>query len=143
VLHALSRELSGLESITGDWASWDDTYTFIEDANTEYVQSNLIDGTFIELKLNLMMFIYSSGRNVFTKAFDLQNEEEIAIPSGLQEHLSSDSPLVAHPDTESSTTGIVLLSEGPMLVSFQPVLTSEDAGPIRGTLIMARYLDNA
>ena len=142
-LSALSNDLSSLDATAGDWAGWDDTYAFIEDANTDYIESNLIDGTFTELKLNLMLFINPSGRTVFGKAFDLHNEEEIPVPQSLLEHLSDNNFLVAHPDTESSITGIVLLPEEPMLITSQPILTSEDEGPIRGTLIMGRYLDAA
>ena len=143
VLRALSNELYSLESIVGDWAAWDDTYAFIEDANAEYIRSNLIDGTFTELRLNLMMFIHSSGRAVFVKAFDLYSEGEISIPFSLQEHLAANDPLVTRPNIESGIRGIVLLTEGPMLVASQPILTSEDEGPIRGTLIVGRYLDAA
>ena len=41
---------------------------------------------------------------------------------------------------DSAVKGIVLLPEGPMLVASRPILTSEDQGPIRGSLIMGRYL---
>ena len=143
VQYALSAELSSLNSIVGDWAAWDDTYAFIKDANAEYIRSNLVDGTFVKLRLNLMMFIDSSGTTVFTKAFDLYKEGGISFthPYSLQEHLSLNAPLVTHPNIESGITGIVLLPENPMLVASQPILTSEDEGPIRGTLIVGRYLD--
>jgi len=140
-LSALHVELDSLESTTTDWSSWDDTYAFIEDANTKYIRTNLVDGTFIELELNLMMFINSSGQVVFSRAFDLQNEEEVPISEGLQEHISPNDLLLNHPDTESDIAGIVLLPEGPMLVASCPILTSEDEGPVRGTVIMGRYLD--
>jgi len=42
-----------------------------------------------------------------------------------------------------SSTGIILLPEGPMLVASRPILTSEEEGPIRGTMIMGRYLNPA
>jgi len=42
-LNALSQEISHLETQVGDWAPWDDTYAFIDDANESYIQSNLID----------------------------------------------------------------------------------------------------
>ena len=138
---ALSNDLLTLNATVDDWAAWDDTYNFIEDANNEYIESNLVDGTFTNLRLNLMLFINSSGQIVYGKAFNLQNEEEIPVPQALQEHLSATDLLVHHPDTESSITGIVLLPEAPMLIASQPLLTSEDEGPIRGTLIMGRYLD--
>jgi sensor domain CHASE-containing protein len=52
-LNALSNELSILDATNSDWALWDDTYTFIEDADEDYIQSNLVDGTFTGLRLNL------------------------------------------------------------------------------------------
>ena len=141
-LGALSDELSSLDAMTWDWASWDDTYAFVEDANTAYIKSNLVDETFVNLRLNLMLFINSSGRVVFGKAFDLYNEEEIPVPQGLRGHLYSDSLLLRHPDVVSGITGIVLLPEGSMLIASRPILTSEDKEPIRGTLIFGRYLDS-
>ncbi len=138
---ALFDELAALDTMVFDWAAWDDTYTFIKDANEEYIQSNLVDETFISIRLDLILFINSSGQIVFGKGFDLHNEEEIPIPQSLQEHLTDDG-LLRHPDTDSSITGIVLLPEGPILVASRPILTSEEEGPIRGTMIMGRYLDS-
>ena len=142
-LSALADEVSSLDTMVFDWAAWDDTYVFIKDANEDYIRSNLVDETFTSPRLNLMLFINSSGQTVFGKGFDLYNEEEIPVPQSLREHLTGDALLLRHPDTESSVTGIVLLPEGPMLVASRPILTSEKEGPIRGTLIMGRYLDSA
>jgi sensor domain CHASE-containing protein len=141
VLSALSVERSELGAVAGDWSEWDDTYAFIEDANNEYIRSNLADRTFTGLRLNLMMFIDTSGRTVFGKAFDLNSEKEAPVPQGLQQHLSTGDLLISHPDTESSVTGLILLPDGPMLIASRPILTSEGEWPIRGTLIMGRYLD--
>ena len=141
VLSALSNEFAYLESTARDWAAWDDTYAFIEDANEEYLKSNLTEGTFTQMRLNIMMFIDSSGKTVFGRAFDYNNEEEIPISQSLKKHLSPDDLLLTHADTESSVTGVILLPESPMMVASCPILTSEDEGPIRGTLIIGRYLD--
>ncbi len=140
-LYILSDTLSTLNATCDDWASWDDTYAFIEDANEKYVESGLLnDLTFVRLRLNLMLFVDLSGRIVFGKAFDLRNETEIPLPQGIQEHISAGDLLLHHHDTKSSTTGIVLLPEGPILVASQPILTCKAKGPVRGTLIMGRYL---
>ncbi|MFC1905061.1 CHASE4 domain-containing protein [Chloroflexota bacterium] len=138
----LDNEISNLDTLLWDYAAWDDTYAFIEDANTDYIASNLIDSTFTWLRLNLMLFIDTSGHIVFGKAFDLYQEEEIPITPNLQEHLSIDGPLLYHTHIESSVSGIISLDEGPMLVVSAPILTSDDEGPIRGTMIMGRYLDD-
>ncbi len=141
-LGALSYLISDLETDTADWAAWDDTYAFIEDGNEEYIESNLGDETFVVLKLNLMLFIDSHGDVVFGKAVDLETEEEIPIPQDLLSHLSGDSPLLSSPGTQSFISGTILLQQGPMLLASQPILTSHDEGPARGTLIFARYLDS-
>ena len=140
-LSALSKDLSSLETTADDWASWDDTYAFIEDTNPDYIESNLTDETFIGLGLNFMLFIDTSGEIVFGKALDLHNEEEVPISRSLQGYLSASDSLWRHPDTESSITGILLLAEAPLLIASQPILTSEDEGPINGALIMGYYLD--
>lgn len=142
VLSALSGELSSLDVFTSDWAAWDDTYIFIEDTNLDYIESNLVDETFIGAGLNLMLFINSSGGIVFGKAFDLQNETEAPVPQSFLELLSADNLLWRHSETDSSVNGIVLLSEDPMLIASRPIITSEEEGPIRGALIMGRYFNS-
>lgn len=138
-----SQELASLETTTADWAAWDDTYAFITDRNEGYIRSNLTDSTFVELGLNLMLYIDSSGKIVISKAFDLEKEKEMPLPPSIASYLVDHDYLVAHQDTESRHTGTIALPEGPMMLSSQPILTSEDEGPIRGTLIMGRYLDAA
>ncbi len=142
VLSALSQDLSALEAQAADWAVWDDTYAFIEDANDDYIASNLVAGTLVYLRLNLMLFVDLSGRVVHGQAFDLHNEEEIDLASHLLEFITTGDLLVRPPATkESGATGIILLPEGPMLITSWPVLDSEEKGPVRGTLVMGRYLD--
>jgi PAS domain S-box-containing protein len=141
--NVFSNERSTLDTISYDWAAWDDTYAFVEDRNEEYIESNLVDEKFTGLRLNLILFINSSGQIVLGKAFDLEKEEEMPVPLSLLEYISPNASLVSHPNTESSITGVVLLPEEPMLIASRPILTSEDEGPSRGTVILGRYLDAA
>jgi signal transduction histidine kinase len=141
-LSALSNELAELGSTAGDWAAWDDTYAFIQDANDNYLRSNLVDDTFVNLRLNIMLFINSTGNVVYGKAFNLQNMSETPVSQGLLQLLSANDFLWHHPDTESSLTGMVPLQEAPLLIASKPILTSQSEGPIRGTLIMGRYLNS-
>ena len=143
VTSALSTELSNMDAMAYDWAAWDDTYNFIEDGNEEYIESNLVDETFPGLDINLMLFNDTAGKMVFGKAVDLATEEKVPLPPGLQAHLANNDLLLFHPDTESSISGLIIIPEGPLLIVSQPILTSLDEGPIRGTLIMGRFLDTS
>jgi len=143
VLTAYSQEISNLETTARDWAAWDDTYHFVADRNEEYIRSNLTDSTFTALSLNLILYMDASRQLVFGKAFNLEEEEETPLPQSISEYLAGHDFLVTHKDTESSYAGIIILPEGPMLIASNPILTSEDEGPIQGTMIMGRYFDAA
>ncbi len=134
-------ELAGLDSTAHDWASWDDTYTFVDDANQAYIEDNLTDSSLIALRVNLMVFINPSGQIVFGKAVDLLKQQEAPLPQNLLAQLSPDNILLHHPDIHNNISGIILLPEAPLLVVSRAILTNEDQGPSRGTLIIGRYLD--
>jgi len=138
--HALATELTRLETTALDWSAWDDTYAFLENGNSQYISANLMDETFLHLQLNLMVFVHSSGRIVYAKAFDLDSQQEKPLPTTFLQNIS---PLIAHAENESKLSGILLLPENPMLIVSLPVLTSQKKGPTRGTLILGRYLDTA
>lgn len=138
---ALWAEILSLDTLVHDWSVWDDTYRFIQDTNEGYREANLKNHTFINAHLNSILFFDVSGRMVFGKALDLQTLKEIPVPQSILSYLNPHSELLNHPDTESSVKGIILLPEGPLLVASRPIVTSENKGPIRGTLIMAQYLD--
>ncbi|MEW5721163.1 MAG: PAS domain S-box protein, partial [Chloroflexota bacterium] len=44
---------------------------------------------------------------------------------------------------KSGAQGVVVLPEGPLLIAALPILTSQDEGPSRGTLIFGRWLNPA
>jgi PAS domain S-box-containing protein len=141
---AVENELSQMNAVSRDWSCWDDTYEFITDRNEDYITTNLVDDSFLNFSLNLMVFVDPLGEIVYSKAYDLQDEAEVALPATFQQQLYlADNFLLHHTEPSSSLTGILLLPEGPMLVSSNPILTSTDQGPIRGTLIWGRYLDEA
>ncbi|HEY63194.1 MAG TPA: GAF domain-containing protein [Caldilineae bacterium] len=140
-LDLLSHEIETLDAIVVDWASWDDTYAFIQDHNQTYIDSNLVDETYIGLRLNLMVFIDTSGRIVYGQAFDWRQGKPLPISEELRSHFAPNAPLVRHPEPESHIAGILSLPEGLMLIASHPILTSEEKGPVRGALIMGRYLD--
>ena len=141
VRSAIADDLASLMGITRDWASWDDTYTYIEDHNEAYYQSNLaVHASFINNRLNLMTYVDASGRIVFSKGYDFNKEQDTAAPPSLAQHLSPSSPLLVR-DAASGVSGLLSLPEGPMLIASEQILTSAGEGPARGSVIFGRFLD--
>jgi PAS domain S-box-containing protein len=141
VVEAFGAELSYLENSVNDWAAWDETYTFIQEEDDAYIQSNLMDQTFENLRINLMIFIDDMGRVIFSKAFDFGIGQEIPVPIGIYEKISPDSVLLNSPDIQSGYTGFLLLDKKIVLIAAYPIITSKQEGPIQGTLIFGRFLD--
>ena len=143
VLTTVRDDINTLDALAFDWAAWDDSYEFIEDVNQDYIDSNLVDETFPNARLNFILYVNTDGALVYGKGYDLQSEEPIPIPESLLEHVTGDAPLARHTETDSAVNGLLILEGEPLLVASRPILTSEEEGPIRGALIMARYLDDA
>jgi len=143
VLDAYADEVAKLNITAGDWATWDATYEFIEDGNQTYIDENVSEATTARLGLSVLAYIHSSGRIVISKGFDPKTMQSAPLPDSFRAHLVPSDLLLHSPDLKTGVTGVMLLPEGALLVAARPILTSNGAGPSRGTLIMGHYLDTA
>ena len=143
VTNTINDEISAMLSTTADWAHWDDTYNFILGENDTYVEDNLSSDTLINLDVNLMIFINTEGEIIFSRAIDTDSGEDIDLPEGLDAYLNPDGMLVHHTEEMSAVGGILLLPDGPLMVTSRPILTNQIQGPIHGALILGRFFDAA
>jgi len=141
VKNALAFEVQAMDTFVNDWAARDDTYSFIVSKDAAYIQSNLVDSTFTDAKINFALFVNRSGSLVFGKAFDYERRVAETIPDDLLSHVKSGDILISHRKTTDVVKGIMLLKKAPALLVSRPIITSKEEGPIRGALIMGRYLD--
>jgi signal transduction histidine kinase len=142
-LNAFFDDLLTLKQTAEDNAEWDDTYDFIADGKPDYVKSNYPDETFAIMKINFLFLVDTSGAIVFGRGLDLVSNKEIPIPPNLLAQLSKDSLLVRDALAGKSISGILPLPEGSLLTASNPILTTDSQGPVRGAMIMGRYLDAA
>jgi PAS domain S-box-containing protein len=140
-LNALNDEEAQLDAFNNDWAAWNDTYAFIASGDPEYIASNLVDETFLNVSLNFMVFVDNDDKVVYAKGFDYHLAEEVPLPPPLLARILG--PKRNHVDSgwTRARSGLLLLPAGPALLSCRPILTSNAEGPARGTLLMGRYLD--
>lgn len=122
-----------------DWAVWDDTYTFISELNSEYIDSNLGANNLANLEINAMIFADAMGNIVFRRVIDSNGLE--VDSSDVERFLELHNDVLIHADFESSITGILQFPSGPFMFSSLPILTSEGLGPIHGSLTFGNYLN--
>ena len=138
---AISQNQAELDAAVYSYASWDDTIGFIESGDQAYIDNNLPEGFYIGFEANLGVFVKNDGTIVYGQGYDQDKGQLTSLPVGLGKYLTPDSPLVRHSSTDSKLSGILMLPEGPLLFSSRPILTSTDAGPVRGAVLIGRWLD--
>jgi PAS domain S-box-containing protein len=143
VISVVNQALEQFNRNFSDWAIWDDAYAFVQNGDPKFIQSNLIEGQLATNQINLIAFIQPSGRITFGTGFNLQTKQKMPIPHELRRRLVPSDRLLQHPNLTHTLSGIVSLPEGNMMIISRPILTSEGKGPIRGTLVVGRYLDQA
>src|SRR5262245_43736203 len=72
-LNTIQDQITSLSSTVFDYAYWDDTYTFMEDRNQEYVDTNLANVYLVNLGMNLVAYITPEGEPAYVKAVDLES----------------------------------------------------------------------
>ncbi len=143
VITVINQSLEQFNRNFTDWATWDDAYAFVQNRDPKFIQSNLIDGQLAINQINLIAFLQPSGRLTFGTGFDLSTQRKTPIPEDLLRRFVPSDRLLQHPSLTHTISGIVSLPEGNMMIISRPILTSDGKGPIRGTLVVGRYLDQA
>ncbi|HAJ64090.1 MAG TPA: histidine kinase, partial [Cyanobacteria bacterium UBA8543] len=111
-----------------DWSAWDDTYTFIQDANKTYIESNLVPEQLAALRINLILYVNTAGQIVYGTGFDLKNQVYKPVPKALRDRIlrrTRGDRLLQHTDLTTKQTGILVLPDGPIWITSQPILTSK------------------
>ena len=140
-MSAISDNLDNIDARLIDWATWDDTYRFIQDGNQDYIDLNLFDSALENLKIDLVMYVNLAGAVVFSKTVNGLGEFAPSILTSLSSRLSDQKLLMQSQGDTTGIKGVLVLPEAPLLIASEPILNSLGEGPVRGSLIMARYMD--
>ncbi|MEI7989500.1 MAG: CHASE4 domain-containing protein, partial [Chloroflexota bacterium] len=138
VLNTIANDNNHSLTVAGDYAAWDDTYTFVEDLNPAYVESNILPETFTSLNINFIIFTDNAGKFIASYGYDLVKNQAMPIPEDLMNLISKNPQFIEL--LNKKTAGIVLLKDGPTSLVSHPILTSKNTGPQHGLFIMGRFL---
>jgi two-component system NtrC family sensor kinase len=144
-VEALRREIRLLDQPCADWATWDDTYKFVEDRNEAYREANLTESSFANNDLSLLAIYDRKGMKVWGRTVDRETQEDMDFRELSGPSLPESHPLLVRekegtPLGELCVSGVYFTEKGPMLISSRPIITSRYEGPVRGSLMMGRLL---
>jgi sensor domain CHASE-containing protein len=141
VADALAGEQQNLERVAHDWSAWDPTYEYVVKPNDEYDRQSFTFDVMRDLNLNLLAIYDTNGKLVRTETYDFDTGKELTVGT-FGPAIPADDPLMLHAE-DQQVSGILLTEHGPMLLAGFPILQSTREGPVRGTLLMGRFVNKA
>lgn len=135
---ALQNDLQNLSALNADWSAWDDIHDYVNGLNKNFEESNLDGSSLVTLDLNLLAVYANDSEIVWGRLLLDGNELDMGELGFLNDRRLTeiDSPDALH-------LGVIQSRLGPMMMSAQPILRTNDDGPIAGTVMFARFLDDA
>jgi signal transduction histidine kinase/CheY-like chemotaxis protein len=141
----LKDEIEKLDRSNVDLSVYDGTYDSMPQPTAKYLYSILGDGPngWLEQQgVNYLMFVDQAGNIVSANGFDKDKHGVLELPEDLKARITPTDRLLEFRDSKDSVDGLILLSSGPLLVVSRPIVHTNYAGPARGALVTARYLDS-
>jgi signal transduction histidine kinase/ActR/RegA family two-component response regulator len=130
-----------LEPVTRDWSYWDDTYKYIAGTNPQFVKSNIINDTFNNYKLDVIVIYNKKFDLIIGRQFNYANQTMENISPNLELSLTQVKAVIDTMKTNAPFSGIMKTTYLPLMFSICPVVKSDLTGPVNGYLLMGRYLE--
>lgn len=140
---ALKSEIEGIDTLTSDYAAWDDTCQFVADGNEAYRKSNLTESFHETTGNDFFAVVNPELQIIAANCLDPTSNKSVDCSSLIQQILKPDSGLALFSDEEQSKSGLIRTEHGIMLIASRPILTSKREGPVRGAVLMGRLLSPA
>lgn len=140
-LGAFATEFREIRTIARENAYWDGTYVFLRNPAPGFLEGAFPTESFSAERIHLLAYVNLQGKIV---ALRLRTGHAVENPAGrpdVTKEMVRLAALVKGQDSPRIWSGVVTLSDGPMLVAIAPVLRSTLQGPSRGALICGRRLD--
>jgi diguanylate cyclase (GGDEF)-like protein len=135
----LTMKAEILNRLNRDWAIWDETYLYLSGQKPDFMDINLLNGTYENNRLNLMVFLNNKEELFFQKVYDLTAHKQIVVENDFYKKFL---PIIQSSD-EMDQSLIVMTEYGPALISLQSVYKSNGEGPSVGTLVMGQFINKA
>lgn len=138
---AIQSELEFIGNQASDWGAWDEAYEYVIDRNQKFVDANFTPEVFGNLRINFICFVTQKGEIAFEALRDEAELTEIDAPDIFRFVRRNWRSIANFNSIDGASSGLVMTSVGPMLLSSRPIMTSKRELPLRGAIVMGRLLD--
>lgn len=149
VVRRLDAQRETIDFTVYDWSAWNDTYSFIQNRDPEYIESNLYPDTFLNFGFDVVLFLNLDGEPLWGRVFDFPAEggfvdltdtyfdEVLAATAGFTDRIDTEENI-----DDQKTSGIVQVDDIPVLFAMRPIVKSDGSGPHKGYVVFGQFLDD-
>jgi len=134
--HMIREDISSLSEVAADWAEWDMMYDFVVSQSPDFFPDNFASSTFTAQKIRYLLIQDFGGNLVIGKGLD-DHDNLVDISPDIIGSLQNETGLGS-----GKQSGILTCNNQAYLFAHNPVLLTDKKGPSRGTLVVARPLDD-
>ncbi|HCE44666.1 MAG TPA: hypothetical protein DET40_14075 [Lentisphaeria bacterium] len=139
---AFNSEMSRISAMCHDWGIWNDAYTFAQDGNPAFVESNISDQILDGNQLNMLCITGNDGMIRHAQLYDLETKTNFEFKDLSDRKVGGDFlKMLRLPTTKSSLKEIISTEKGPIAAVSYPILTTRGEGPAKGVMLMGRFVD--
>jgi diguanylate cyclase (GGDEF)-like protein len=149
VVRKLDTQRKTIDFTVYDWSAWNDTYSFIQSGDPEYIESNLYPDTFLNFGFDVALFLNLDGEVVWGSVYDFPSDGGIVDLSAthLDDVVVATAKFTGRIDPEEdiddqATSGVVEMGGIPVLFAMRPIVQSDGSGPHKGYVVFGQFLDD-
>lgn len=146
---AFKSKAKELSVLNYDNSVWDDTYTFVDDKNSAFIESNFVHDTYASLGINGVHIYDRHNKTVWHEAWDLNKWVPVSFtpldkPSNFVKKnlLVSEKAIKENKGKPTSQYGFTELNSKVLLFSATSIVKSDLSGPSKGNLVFWRFWDD-
>ncbi|MGL6071187.1 putative bifunctional diguanylate cyclase/phosphodiesterase [Craterilacuibacter sp.] len=132
----LTAERERLQSLVHDYASWDDSYNYVQQPVAGFIE-NSFAASYRELSIDFTAILRHNGELLYLTSGDGSRPP----PLSLREMLSDPAILGSALKPGQVTSRLVLVADRPLQLVIAAISSSDETAPSNGVMVMGRYLD--
>ncbi|MEL7449363.1 MAG: response regulator [Pseudomonadota bacterium] len=141
VLDALASSLGAMEVFNAEYAYWDQTGQYVDGERPQFAEEYLTPEYWRSIYVDAFVLLDRDGA-VRYQHMRKPDGEMLDAGGEFARLIEAGHPLIKRGMSEEVISGFVRTTSGLMQVVACPVLSSDQSGPVRGTLITGSYIDD-
>lgn len=122
------------------WGHSDDTYNFINDRNSDYIDINQSESTYHNLNVSFNILLDSEDAYIYKQYYSVDNERFADFPKGFFDDFSS---ISGYSKLSGDVFGIYELADSYYFISTTFVTDAGELKPSNGKIFVGRHIDQS